>query len=140
MALNFEVGGTTFKEASESVAGGASVVGSYWYNHVIATERQFDRRRVTRPGQKGFHIKDFGSRGKTIQGDVFYVNGTYAGVIGAMNGDRSALENVLFDVSTPAGVAYGDCELVGFSDGLIYPLFDGKLFMKTTIIVFQISE
>ena len=135
-AQDWVVSTLTFLYPTGCESSGTYVVGKFWHDNVVTHEGVFDRRRIAVPGQNGFKIKKFGSRGRAIDGGVFYIASTYAGLYTAHNADRTVLENALFSVTPPHRSAYTNCELVSFPEGEIYTLRDGSYFMKTRLAVF----
>lgn len=136
-ASDFIISSLTFLVPTAVESGGTLQVGKYWHNNPVVHERTYDRQRVPFPGQDGFKIKTRGSRGRMIEGDIFYVATTYAGIYTAFEADRVVLENCLFSVTPPYRSEYINCELVSFPEGEIFTLRDGKYFMRTKINVFS---
>jgi hypothetical protein len=138
------VSGITFLDpsgvsASSTSGGNIYTAGSYWMGDISVQEQQYERRRVAIPGQDGYRSKKYGSRGRTINGEVFYVAATVQAVYDDFLADRDSLLNQLFDTTPPYRTVIENCELVSFPDAPIMTLADGKYFMKTMLTIFSLD-
>jgi len=132
------VGAVSFADPLGISNAAGLVAGRYWLGNVRAGAPEFERRLYGFPGVDGLGVKRFGFRGRTIAGEVAYLQAGLAVLQAAFEADRAALADTLFSTTLPDGAAHGHCQVARFEAQAARPAGQGLLLLRAALALRQV--